>query len=120
MTMTIIDVIERAREMHGLPGELPGADDFPEYSRGQADLIGDLFGFCSDQKEDITLVIRGGMSVIRFVVTMLRWGWMDGDPGSERQQQTTREMNAWLDAHVWDDPADPATTAPQPQQEKRS
>jgi hypothetical protein len=121
MIMTIIDVIEQAREMHGLPAELPGADDFPEYSRGQADLIGELFGFSSEQKEDITLVIRGGMSVIRFTVTMLRYGWMNGNPGSQRQQQTTREMNAWLDAHHWDDqPATGTATAPQDRQEKHA
>lgn len=116
--MTIIDVIERARGLHGLPADRPGMDDFPEYSRGQADLIGDLFGFSSEQKEDLTLVIRGGMSTLRFTVTMLRGGWMDGNPGSQRQQQTTREMDAWLDAH-WDEPAN-AVPATATQQEKQS
>jgi hypothetical protein len=99
--ITIMTALTTARQLHGAHGDgydepVPETGDFPEYSHGQADLIGEMFGFSSDDKELIEEVIRRQMSPARFAVTMLRQGWVYNSDPSERQRQTTAEMEAWL------------------------
>jgi hypothetical protein len=96
--MTIIDALITARTLHGEPVERPGTADYPEYSRGQADLIGEMYGFSSDDKELIEQVVRQQMSIAQFVTTMLRQGWVYNSDPSERQRQTTAEMETWLES----------------------
>jgi hypothetical protein len=94
--MTIIEAIETARDLHLPPPESP--DEYPDYSRGQADLIGDLYGFTSEDKPDIIRVIRHLDSIARFAVAMLQQPWPSDL--SERQIRTMREMGDWLEAQA--------------------
>ncbi len=90
---TIITAIELARALHDDPPE-PG--EYPEYSRGMANILAELYGFDQDSIGDIIRVIRQQDSVARFAVTALQTPFMSDPSPSERQAATRRELSDWL------------------------
>lgn len=92
---TIITTIGLARGLHdGVTGEDPG--EYPEYSRGMANIIAEMYGFDQDSVGDIIRVIRHQDSVARFAVTALQIPFMSDPTPSERQIATRRELSDWL------------------------
>lgn len=102
--INIIHTIETARALHnvlGLPTDQPPApDEYPEYSRGMANIIGDLYGFDQDDIGNIIRVIRGLDSIASFALLTLQTPWMSDPTPSERQIATRRELAEWLESRV--------------------
>jgi hypothetical protein len=92
---TIITAIELARALHT---PAPSPDEYPEYSRGMAGIIAELYGFDQDSIGDIIRVIRRLDSVARFAVMALQTPFMSDPTPSERQIATRRELGDWLEA----------------------
>lgn len=93
--ITIIDAIECARGLHD-PDAGNHPDEYPEYSRGMANILGDLYGFDQDDITEIIAVIRHQVSVARFAVEALQIQWMSGGTPSGRQITTKQELADWL------------------------
>lgn len=90
---TIITAIGLARGLHE---PAPDPDEYPEYSRGMANIIAELYGFDQDSTGDIIRVIRRVDTVARFAVTALQTPFMSDPSPSERQIATRRELSNWL------------------------
>lgn len=94
--VTIIEAIETARNLHD-PDVASHPDEYPEYSRGMASIIGDLYGFDQDDIGNIIRVVRRMDSIARFAVVTLQIPWMSDPTPSERQIATKGELAEWLE-----------------------